>query len=305
MSYDQNESCMSSSRFSRTMTLKVDPGSGVLGRKNVDDETLRKIIKTVEFSNCTATATVRGVFYGQYNKQSAAMIIFRFVFHSPLQRKWRYTYAKTTTTFATKIDDSKHDLSRDGPYILIMFPYTVFGAVSEEERHWNMELSASLKASSGIIADGGLEATGGMDGSYVRGNRMQIQGFLGTSSNKQQREDLARWDMAENVIQKTGIPHDYCCGVIVQSPGDRFEAAVDFEFSLAIAGSWKFKAWPWDVDDPLIFNKNDPLKGLDQVYLEEMRAFLKDKDFKDLTKEDISKLAPLPKEYHVNTFFYT
>ena len=301
MSDDHNEASMSSSRFSRTVNLKVDSGSGVLGRKNVDDETLRKIIKTVEFSNCTATATIRGVFYGSYNKQPAAMIVFRFVFHSPLLRKWRYTYAKITATFAPKIADSKDNISHDRPYVFTIFPYTVFGAVSEEERHWNMEVSASLKASSGVIADGGLEAKVGKEGSFVRGNRLQIQGFLGTSSSKHPREDLVRWDLAENTLQKTGIPHDYCCGVIVQCPGNRFEAALDFEFSLALAGSWKFKALPWDVDDPLIFNRSDPLMDLDQVYLEEMRGFLKDKDFKDLTEDDFLKLAPLPREYHVNS----
>src|SRR5205814_7476251 len=93
---------MPQSRFSRTVPLKVDPGSGELGRKNVDDNTLRKIIKTGEFVNCTATGAMRGLFYGSYNKQPAALIVFRFVFHSPLQRKWRYTSAKITTMFATK-----------------------------------------------------------------------------------------------------------------------------------------------------------------------------------------------------------
>lgn len=294
---------MPQSQFSRTAPIKVDPGSGELGRKNVDDHTLRKILKTVEFANCTATGTMRGVFYGSYNKQPAALIVFRFVFHSPLQRKWRYTYAKITTTFATKIKDPKYDIDHEGPYTLTMFPYTLFGDVSEEERSWNMEVAASLKASSGIIADGGVEAKSGREGSFTRGNRMQIQGFLVPSSSGHQKENVARWDLAENVIQKTGIPHDFCCGIIVACPGDRFEAAVNFEFSLGLAGSWKFNAWPWDVDDPLIFEKNDLLKDLDQVYLEEMRDMLKDRDFKDLTEEDFQKLAPLPKEYHVSPFY--
>jgi hypothetical protein len=295
---------MDQTQFSRTVPLKVDPGSGELGRKNVDDNTLRKIIKTVEFANCTATGTMRGVFYGLYNKRPAALIVFRFVFHSPLQRKWRYTYAKVTATFATKIKDQKYDTDHEGPYNYVMFPYSVFGNVSEEERRWNMEVTTSLKASSGIGVDGGVEAKGGKEGSFVRGNRMQIQGFLVPSSNQHQKENVARWDMAENVIQKAGIPHDFCCGVIVACPGDRFEASVDIEFSLALSGSWKFNAWPWDVDEPLVFAKNDSLKDLDQVYLEEMRDILKDRDFKDLTEEDFEKLAPLTKEYHVSTFFF-
>ena len=180
-----------------------------------------------------------------------------------------------------------------------MFPYTVFGEVSEEERCWNMEVATSLKASAGVIAEGGVERKVGQDGFFVRGNRMQIQGFIGPSSSKQQKEDLGRWDIAENPIQKSGIPHDFCCGVIVACPGDRFEATLDFEFSLALAGSWKFKALSWNVDDPLIFARNDPLKDLDQGYLEKIRGLLGDRDLKDLTEDDFKKLAPLPAEYHV------
>ena len=292
---------MSESKFSRDVSLSVDAGSGELGRKNVTADTLRKIIKQTEFRDCTATATVRGVFYGLYNKLPAAIILFRLVFHSPLKRNWRYTNAKITATFATKVDDPKYDIGRDGPYILTTFPYTVFGEVSEEERRWNIELATSLKAGSGGIAEGGLEGSVGKEGSFVRGNRMQIQGFIGPSSSKQQKEDLGRWDVAENSIQKSGIPHDFCCGVIVACPGDRFEAILDFEFSLALTGSWKFKALPWNVDDPLIFAKSDPLKDLDQVYLEEIRGLLSDRDFKDLTEDDFKILAPLPAEYHVQS----
>src|SRR5271169_475778 len=165
-----------------------------------------------------------------------------------------------------------------------------------------MEVATPLKASSGIGVEGNVAAKRGKEGSFVRGNRMQIQGFLVPSSNQHQKENVARWDVA--VIQKAGIPHDFCCRVIVACPGDRFEAAVDIEFSLALGGSWKFNAWPWDVGDPLLFAKTDPLKDLDQVYLEEMREMLKDRDFKDLTQEDFEKLASLPKEHHVNTFYF-
>ena len=289
----------SGSNFSIDVPLKLDPGSGELGHKNVDENTLRKIISTVEFRDCTATATMRGVFYGLYNKQSAALVLFRFVFHGPLKRNWRYTTAKVTATFATKVKDPDSNINQDNPYILTIFPYTVFGDVSEEKRHWNMEIAGSLKASCGVIAEGGVDGKMGKDGSYVRGNRMQIQGFCGPSSSTQDKEDLGRWDIAENSLQKTGIPHDFCCGVIVGCPGDRFEAIVDLSFSLALTGSWKFGAWPWNLDHPLVFAKKDSLEALNQTYLEEVRAILGGRDFKDLTEDDFQKLTPLPKEYHV------
>ena len=77
---------MSESKFLRDLSLTVDSGSGELGRKNVTADTLRKIIKQTEFRDCNATATMRGVFYGLYNKRPAAIILFRLVFHSPLKR---------------------------------------------------------------------------------------------------------------------------------------------------------------------------------------------------------------------------
>ena len=163
-----------------------------------------------------------------------------------------------------------------------------------------METTGSLKANAGIVGEGGLEVKIAKNSSFVRGARMRIQGFIGPSSSKHPKENYARWDLAENTLQKAGIPHDFCCGVIVAYTGERFEADVKFEFSVALAGGWTFGGWPWNADDPLVFN----MKDLNPVYLDEVRKSLKDRDLKDLTQVDFQKLAPLANEYHVTFPFF-
>jgi len=284
---------------SRTVSLTVEAGSGELGRKNRDEQALRKIITSQSYRECRFTGTVRGVHYGTYNEKQATLVLLRFAFHSPLLKEWRFTSATITLKFKPMSKEHRSGKTAD-PYISLIFPYTVFGQVSAEQREWNMELAATLGTPGNLPVAANLAPKVSQDSSYSRDHSMKIQGFIYPENPYQDKENVARWDMIENDLQKSGIPHDFCCGVVVVHDEPHFQAEVKVRFSFPFSSGWKFTGSPWTKDEPLLFDSSQPLTELDQLYLAELRKIVNGRDLSALTELEYKSFAGFSNESDVN-----
>jgi hypothetical protein len=288
------------SPVSSTVPLTIEPGSGELGIKNKNRE-LRPNIIAQRLGECLVTGTLKGVYDGTYNGSSAALLLFHFNFHSPLSQKmWRYTDAKIEITFSRDLKPHEVDVD-DGkaPRIVSIFPYAVNGNVSEEHRRWAYELSVPVGLNTLSPVDIKVEPKISKESSFIVGHRMQIQGLVYSSNRKLDLSNVATWDMSENDIQETGIPHDFRCGLVVLHGGVDFQANIQVKFSIPLGGGLRLTGWPWTKDDPLLFDRGTRLSRLDQNYLQQLETRLRGKDLAMLTEEDVHQLAPFSIEYQV------
>ena len=188
---------------------------------------------------------------------------------------------------------------RKAPRIVSIFPYTVNGNVSEEYRRWMFELSIPIELNPLSPVDIKMEPKINKESSFIVGHRMQIQGLVYSSNQKLDLSNVAMWEMSENDIQEAGIPHDFCCGLVVLHGGMDFQANVQVTFSIPLGGGLRLTGWPWTKDDPLLFDRGTVLSRLDQNYLRQLETILRGKDLAELTDEEVRQLAPLAIEYQV------
>jgi hypothetical protein len=107
--------------------------------------------------------------------------------------------------------------------------------------------------------------------------------------------NAVEWRLEENRVQRSGVPHTFLCGVIVRHQGERFKGEVEVKVTTGVrkwydrSHAWIMQAWPWGMDDPILFN---PAASVGNLALP-----AGDIDLAKLNEYERRKLTPLVKEF--------
>jgi hypothetical protein len=258
-----------------------------------------------DLGTCFIKGFLRGLHYGKFDGESAALIIFGFTFHHEGNISNRYQAASVKITF---FKDSKQgsSFSKPGPVVRSIFPTAVFGEVSKENVRWSIETPLAISTTPFIPIVFNAKVTAKKETNVLREHRMQFRGTA-YGDRSSEFDNIARWALIENKAQQNGIPHDIICGTIVSHNGEPFNASV--KASVATGSkrgivdhrAWVMSGWPWTKDDPIYFCPEHIPSNLRVKSLEKFS-----KDWSSLTEKECMELTPVPAEYQVtvcNIFF--
>lgn len=277
----------------RTVPLELDTDGGELSAvKNPKGFKHRVVITAKELGGCRVTGKILGVRHESYEGKPAAVIVFEFVFHFDLGTPvFRYKSASIKVRFSA--EETRQ------PVVPRFFPVEAFGETTEENVEWSWRLPVHLGTSSALPIDISVKPEVGEKKTFVRGQRVEIKG-LTYGYPDYNDTNVAEWSLAENKLQKAGIPHYFRCAAVVLHNG-MFKADVTVKFTTGLSvGSIDPRAWimtgrPWNKDDPIVFNRDVVIEGVSPL------SELENVDLAKLTDEQCQRLAPLPKEYQVYT----
>jgi hypothetical protein len=275
----------------RTVTLEIDKDAGELSAvENPKGFKYRSVFTAKKLGGCHLTGKLRGVHYGKFDGKQAALIVFEFVFHFELG----------TSVFRYKAASIKARFSADGirqPVVARFFPVEAFGEKTAENVEWSWRVPVSIGSSSALPIDVSVNPEIGQKTSFIRGQRLEINGL--TYGHPDDNDtNVVEWSLAENKLQKDGIPHYFHCAAIVLHD-ENFTADVIVKFTTGMGvGSIDPRAWimtgrPWRKDDPILFCQDVVIEGVSTL------PELANVDLAKLSEEQCRKLAPLPKEYQV------
>jgi hypothetical protein len=244
-------------------------------------------------NQCKIRAELSKVHYGMFGTEKAALVIFEFNFI----KNHKLRYKSATIRIAFNNNDGQ---SATIPEICDLFPSIVHGNVTEDKRHWNWNASFGL-TTPGLV---GVNPQLGVarDSEIVIENRMEIRGDKYSTRPTQRPNNAVEWNLEENRAQQAGVPHKLFCAAIVRYHGQNFKAEVEVKVTTGVrkwydpvAGSqaWIMQAWPWEVDDQILFNPAAPIGNL--------ALPAGDMDLATLTEDERRELTPLIKEYEVKS----
>jgi hypothetical protein len=273
-----------------TVQLEFDEEAGELnGIENKPGEVNRDLVTAKALGQCRVTGRLTKVHDGIFSAKPATLMIFEFEFHHELgQRLYRYQNGSITITFSSIEEDTYRN-----PVILNFFPVAVVGDPSSAEHESSWEVPVTLGVPTPFQAIVNPKFT--HKSTYQRVERMRIQGSKYRSHRRLRDNNVVRWDIEENKLQKDGIPREFVCGVIVSNDYGEFTADVVIKVSTPIILRNYLIAKPWSKDAPIVFKKGAVNERVDA--LKELEGL----DLSTLTEEQCLKLAPLPKEYPVMT----
>jgi hypothetical protein len=282
----------------RTVVLHLDSDAGELGvQKSRNGEKHRIKITTKEFGRCILTGNLKGVHYGSYDSNPAALLLFEFNFHFTKSPRFRYKSADIKVTFSSTQSACEGERTPDlEPVVCGVVPERVYGEAIMETKKWRYEFPLSANTSSLLPLELGMQPSISSERSLVRGRRMEIHGSWYNDKSHSQ-DNIANWSIFENPADQNGIPHKFYCAAIVAHHDVEFQAEVEVKLStgLKIAvdpRSWGLAGRPWTKDDPIIFDCKVPvtppqLMGLGEVDLSKLR------------EEQWRLLVPLVGDYEV------
>lgn len=219
------------------------------------------------------------------------------MFHFETGRRiFRYKSASIKVSFSSSppVDDGAH---RE-PIVRNFFPATVFGEKTEANIEWNWMIPVTVGTSSVLPVDVSVKPQIGQKTTFKRGQRMEIRGIAYGYPNPKET-NVVQWDLAENKLQKDGVPHLFQCAAIVLHDHEDFTADVTVKFATAMSvGSIDPRAWmmagrPWTKDDPIMFKRDVVTEGISTL------PELLNVDLSKLTDKQCQSLTPLPKEDEV------
>jgi hypothetical protein len=254
-----------------------------------DDDYHRAEITLRVLKECKLRAELKKLHYGRVGNDEAALVIFEFNFIK--SDKIRYKSAAICIAF------DSNDGQSAVPEVYDLFPSTVYGIVAEDKRHWNWNASLGLTTPVGINSQVGVAR----DSEITVAHRMTIRGDKYSTRPSRRPNNAVEWKLEENRAQEAGIPHKFFCAAIVQHHGRKFKGEVKVKVTLGVrkwydpfAGSqaWIMQAWPWEMDDPILFNPKTSVGNL---------ALSGDIDLATLTEEERMQLTPLVEEYEVGS----
>ena len=252
---------------------------------------------------CFVKGCLRGLHYGKFNGESAALILFRFTFHHEGSMSNRYQAASVKVTF---FKDNKQGISssNSSPVIRSIFPTAVFGKISKENVHRSIETPIAINTTPFIPIVFNAKVSAKKETSVIREHQMQFRGTA-YSDRSSEFDNVARWALIENKVQQRGIPHDITCATIISHNGEPFNASV--KISVATGAkigmldhrAWIMSGWPWTKDDPIRFCPETIPSILRVKSLEKIN-----KDLCSLTEKECMELTPFPNEHRVADIYY-
>jgi hypothetical protein len=256
----------------------------------------RSTIVQSEAGNASFRAELERVQYGTYKGQPACLLTFTFLFYFNGQSRLRFQSAKITIRFrrersATASRQVVDDDDDDGPHILQLAPFRVYGELKNRTEQRTLKVAAPVGFQT-PVAGFHADVVPSIEKSVTeeRTFRLSIQGGR-RSTMDTDNDDLAFWHMNENAVQRDGILPRLQTAIVLRWPsgGDlvlaNVRVAPEFSFSVRHA----LQLLRQRRDDPIAFDgkapKGDPVNvGTDFA----------DKAF------DWSKVLDNPTEYQVS-----
>ncbi|GKZ24838.1 hypothetical protein AbraIFM66951_005125 [Aspergillus brasiliensis] len=253
-----------------------------LGKKSLR---IRDIISHQEARNTGFTVKLDRVQYGTYKKQRACLISFKFLFFWPRNTNIRIKFARITIRFCRVAtlavyehqeddDESDEDDIDIGnvPGIICLLPERIYGEPDSETRETTTGGKLSVSGPAPSPAGGCIEVSRGTQATRILKQRMSIEARMKNSAYKLHGPmDTAIWSVAENSIQRDGIPPNVHAGLVLRWPASGGHVlaniTVEPELGYPLYEPWQVRTalkLRQQCKDPIAFDgetaKNDPVE---------------------------------------------